>query len=99
MDISSSGMQPGGVREPNRVGPAESSKPRERRASPQPLRPDEVAISEQAQLLQKLRDAVAESPEDREQKVSALRDAVQQGTYRPSALEIAKAILAYEVKK
>lgn len=55
---------------------------------------DEIALSEQAQLLTKLSKAVHDSPDVREEKVAALRDAVKKQQYEISYSEIAKAILA-----
>lgn len=55
---------------------------------------DEVAISQEGRLLQRLKAAIDETPDVREEKVAALRDAIEQGRYHVSAAEIAKALLA-----
>ena len=51
-------------------------------AREQPPKPDEVVLSERAQLLRKVKEALAATPDVREQKVAELRAQLEAGTYR-----------------
>lgn len=94
MDISSSGRtQSGMLRDLHQVQELRQDKCRVQ-ANDRQSRCDEVIISGRGQLLQRLREAVQQSPDVRAEKVAALREAIQQGTYDISPVEIAKAILA-----
>ncbi len=99
MDISSSAMQPGRIREPHKAESADSPQQRVRWSGGRSRAADQATISERAQLLRRLREEMDASPDVREEKVAALQEAIEQGRYRPSAVEIAKAILAYTVGK
>ena len=54
---------------------------------------DQVVLSEQAQMFQRLQEAAARTPEVRTEKVKALRAAIARGQYRVPAEEIAKKML------
>lgn len=56
----------------------------------------EVTLSETAKLMAALKRAVEETPDVREDRVRELREAVENGTYRPDDREIAKHILGLE---
>lgn len=57
---------------------------------------DELALTDHAQLFANVKQAVQDSPEVREEKVAALREAVRKQAYEISYSEIARAILASE---
>lgn len=57
------------------------------------VRADQVQISAQARALQQLDRAVRESPEVREERVQALREAIQNGTYQVDAQTVAERLL------
>jgi negative regulator of flagellin synthesis FlgM len=62
-------------------------------AATKPVRPasggDSVSLSPQARLLRAAREALAEVPEIREEKVAAIRAQIEAGTYKVDGEEIA----------
>jgi negative regulator of flagellin synthesis FlgM len=55
---------------------------------------DTVELSADVSTVETARKIIAETPDIREDKVEALRQQIQNGTYRPSAEDIADKILA-----
>lgn len=55
---------------------------------------DQVSLSPESKELQAVRQAVAQAPEVREEKVAELREAIKSGTYKPTGAEIAERMLA-----
>lgn len=54
---------------------------------------DSVDLSQEARILAGIRKRLSETPDVRHDKVEALKQAIENGTYRPSAEDIADAIL------
>lgn len=64
--------------------------------APTPARPmgkDEVVISEEARMFALAQQAVQQAPEVRPEKVAAYKQAVDSGTYRVPASQVAEALL------
>lgn len=62
-----------------------------------PLNPnDEVSVSERAASIQQMVDKISDIPQVRQDRVEALREQIQAGTYNPSSKDIADAILREE---
>jgi len=64
--------------------------------APAPARPmgkDEVVISEEARMWAMAQQAVQQAPEVRPEKVAAYRQAVDSGTYRVPASQVADSLL------
>lgn len=57
------------------------------------VRRDEATLSEEARLLQRVRQAVSELPDVREDKVAALRQQVLEGTYQINEEALINALL------
>jgi negative regulator of flagellin synthesis FlgM len=55
--------------------------------------PDVIQLSPQAKLMQKAAQAVAETPEVRPEKVLALKDSVEQGTYEVDSKQVANQLI------
>ena len=55
--------------------------------------PDVIHLSPQAKLMQKAAQAVAETPEVRPEKVLALKDSVEQGTYEVDSKQVANQLI------
>ncbi|MGI5837213.1 MAG: flagellar biosynthesis anti-sigma factor FlgM [Chloroflexota bacterium] len=95
MDISGSNRTESGlIRDLRLVKEAGQSRPKAQADYRDEMGSDKAIISNQGQLLQRLSEAVRESPDVRSEKVAMLREAIQSGQYEVSAEEIAKAILA-----
>ena len=77
------------------VGPAKGAYPAE---SPNSIysRPDEVRLSDEGQLLSRLRTEVAKLPEIDEAKVAELKAKIDSGEYNPSSKAIAAKILGVD---
>lgn len=58
--------------------------------------PDKISVSERAATAERLAARVNQSPDVRQEKVEALRERIQSGSYKPSASDIADAILKDE---
>lgn len=56
---------------------------------------DEMVISEEARVLTAAQQAVRNAPEIRTEKVAALKEAIEKGTYRVPSDQVAEAILKY----
>lgn len=89
-------MEP--TREVPPVGrPPEIQPPRGVRRRPEPSQAappsDEVSLSPEGQELLKIRHRIAQAPDVREDLVDTLRQAVQEGRYRPPAREIARRLM------
>ncbi len=54
---------------------------------------DRIEVSEEAKMLQKANNVVDASPDVREEKVSLLKDAIEQGNYNVSSEEIAGSLI------
>jgi negative regulator of flagellin synthesis FlgM len=54
---------------------------------------DVIQLSDTARLMQKASEAIADTEEVRPEKVMALRDAVQQGTYEVDPQQVAKSLI------
>lgn len=99
MDISSSNpTQNGAIRDMPKVHELDQAQRRVREGGYRRGAADEAIISDRAQLLKKLGEAVRDSSEVREDRVAELRTAIEQGRYQVSEMEIAKAILASRAK-
>lgn len=91
-------IDPEGVRpvEPERVGPTEPT-PAEKVEGTQPTEApqgaDQVVLSERAQEVQLAREALAKLPPVRQEKVDALRQAVEDGVYEVDAEQLAEDML------
>lgn len=94
MEISNDVTRPISIRDQQAIGSVDQAKGRSARNVQGRQAGDEVALSDEAQLLTKLDQAVQDSPDVREEKVAALRDAVKKQQYQISYSDIAKAILA-----
>lgn len=99
MDVSNNiPSQPSGIGDQQRVHSVEQwqrvarQSPRRRQAE------DAISLSAESQLLRRLEEAVRRAPEVREDRVAALRTAIEQGTYQPSPMEIARAMLGWGAK-
>ena len=57
---------------------------------------DKVSVSERAETLERLTTRTTELPDVRQEKVEAMRERLQSGSYNPSASDIADAILKEE---
>jgi len=55
---------------------------------------DVIQLSEKARLMQKASQVIADTPEVRPEKVMALQDAVQQGTYEVDPQKVAGSLIA-----
>lgn len=99
MDVSNNiPSQPSCIGDRQRVHSVEQWQ-RAARQSPRPHRAkDAVSLSAEGRLLRRLEDAVRRAPDVREERVAALRTAIEQGTYQPSPVEIARAMLAWGAK-
>ncbi len=80
------------LEEPERPGPAKES-PRTGQTTRPVQGHDEIRVSLTAQELQKMRDEVAASPEQRQQLVDRLREEIASGRYRIDGTLIADKIL------
>jgi negative regulator of flagellin synthesis FlgM len=58
--------------------------------------PDKISVSERAATAERLAAHVKQLPDVRQEKVEALRERIQSGSYKPSASDIANAILKDE---
>lgn len=74
------------------VGPAKGAYPAEN-SSKIYSRPDEVHLSDESQLLARLRTEVAKLPEIDEAKVAELKARIDSGEYNPSSSSIAAKVL------
>lgn len=54
---------------------------------------DKMSLSSEAVFFQTLQKAMADSPEIRKEKVEALQQKIQTGTYRPSGEDVAEKML------
>ncbi len=91
-------IDPEGVRpvEPDRVGPSEATPPeRVEGAGPAeaPQGADRVILSERAQQVQMAREALAQTAPVRQERVDALRQAIQDGVYEVDAEQLASDML------
>ncbi len=98
MDVSSSSPTQSGAIRDQRIQPVDQTQRKAHKGVSVRRAPDEAIISEQAQLLLKLSEAVQNSKDVRDEKVNALRDQVENGRYPTSASEIARAIVASRMK-
>ncbi len=99
MDISSSGAaQSSTIRDSRGVHDLDQAQRRVREGARRQSGADQAVISDRAQLLQKLGEAVRDSSGVREDRVAELRGAIEQGRYPLSDVEIAKAILASRMR-
>lgn len=81
-------------KDPNRTAQAETaSKPG---SSSTPSEADKIKVSERAADVGRLTARASALPDVRQEKVEALRERVQSGSYDPSAKDIADAILKEE---
>lgn len=64
-----------------------------RPAQPVPRKRDRIQLSEAAQEMQRIRDAVNRAPEVREDRVRSLKIQVEKGTYRVDSREIARQMI------
>lgn len=55
--------------------------------------PDRIDVSEKAKVLQKAKNAVDASPDVREEKVSSLKKAIDEGSYNVSSEEVAESLI------
>jgi flagellar biosynthesis anti-sigma factor FlgM len=94
VDISNDMTKSGAIRDQQKITTLDQARGKSVRKSQGPQAEDKIALSDQAQLLSKLGRAVDDSPDVREEKVAAIREAVKQQKYEISYSEIAKAILA-----
>ncbi|HEX2988427.1 MAG TPA: flagellar biosynthesis anti-sigma factor FlgM [Chloroflexota bacterium] len=97
MDISSNGMGP--IRDfikTNSMDQSYRSMQKGRSQTTPSL--DSVTISDRGLDLARIKDAVLSAPDVREEKVAATQEAVAQGSYNMSPVEIAKAILASRMR-
>lgn len=74
-----------GVQEQDRPAPSSSSEVGQKQ--------DQVQISEQAKEIQRITQLAKEPDHDRAARVERIRQAVQDGTYRPDATRTADAII------
>jgi negative regulator of flagellin synthesis FlgM len=58
--------------------------------------PDKVSVSERAATAERLTARANQLPDVRQEKVEALREQIQSGSYKPSASDIADAVLKDE---
>jgi negative regulator of flagellin synthesis FlgM len=65
-------------------------------AAPAASTADTVSITDSAQTLQKLSEAVAKAPVVNTQKVAAVKQAVQNGTYQVDSGKVADKIIQFE---
>ena len=89
-ELSSLGVEQLTASQSGQVGPSQE-KPREEQAAGGL---DVIHLSPQARLMQKGSQVVAETPEVRQEKVMALQDSVQQGTYEVNTQKVANKMLA-----
>ena len=64
--------------------------------SASPSEPDAVKVSERAANIGRLAARASELPDVRQEKVDALRERIQSGSYNPKASEIADAVIKEE---
>jgi len=95
MNVFNNGIQADGIRDARHVQSADSARRKPRSSEPHRQTADDATISEEALMLQKARQAVSDCPDVRGEKVAALRIAVEKGIYRPSPVEIARAMLGH----
>lgn len=76
-----------------RTGKAGAQDPSASAAKGTTGRKDRLDISSEAQALQRFLKAVEQSPDVREERVEAIRQAIQAGTYRVSGKQIVDKIL------
>lgn len=94
MDISSTGsIQPGSVGDQHRIDQVEPTRKKIKGDVYVQSRGDSVSLSERAQLFARLAEAIHRTPDVRQDRVDALRTAVERGSYEVSDSEIAAAIL------
>ncbi len=55
---------------------------------------DNISLSSQARLLQKASQVIAQTPEVRAEKVAAIKNAVQNGTYQVDSRQVANSMIA-----
>jgi len=55
---------------------------------------DNIRLSEQARLMQKASEVIAQTPEVRDEKVQPLQDAIYQGTYPVEPQKVANSMIA-----
>lgn len=55
---------------------------------------DNIILSQQARLMQKAGEAIAQTPDVRQEKVDPLQQAVDQGTYSGDPQKVANSIIA-----
>jgi flagellar biosynthesis anti-sigma factor FlgM len=55
---------------------------------------DNIKVSQQARLMQKASDVVAQTPDVRQDKVDPLQQAVNQGTYAHDSQKVANSMIA-----
>jgi flagellar biosynthesis anti-sigma factor FlgM len=55
---------------------------------------DNIMVSQQARLMQKASDVVAQTPDVRQDKVDPLQQAVNQGTYAHDSQKVANSMIA-----
>jgi negative regulator of flagellin synthesis FlgM len=89
-ELSSLGVEQLTASQTGQVGPSQE-KPREEQAGGGV---DVIQLSPQARLMQKASQIAAQTPEVRPEKVMALQDSVQQGTYEVDSTKVANKMLA-----
>lgn len=55
---------------------------------------DNISLSQEARLMQKAGEAIAQTPDVRQEKVDPLQQAVNQGTYSVGSHKVANSIIA-----
>ncbi len=55
---------------------------------------DNINLSQEARLMQKAAQVIAQTPEVREEKVATLKEAVDQGTYQVNSQKVATSLIA-----
>ncbi|HYJ48216.1 MAG TPA: flagellar biosynthesis anti-sigma factor FlgM [Pyrinomonadaceae bacterium] len=75
---------------------AQTEQPAKPAAPGSPSEPDAVKVSERAANVGRLAARAAELPDVRQEKVEALRERLQSGSYNPQASDIADAVIKEE---
>ena len=89
--------------EVEQVATKQADKVSQAQGQPQPEKSggeeDVIHLSPQSRLMQKASDVVYQTPEVRAEKVSALKDPVQQGTYEVDSQKVANSLITEMIKE
>lgn len=77
---------PGIIGAYQKTGPRKAAKEQE---TSNAAKSDGVVLSKEAQAVRALKDKVSQAPEVRQERIDALRQQIEAGTYRPDGREVA----------